>query len=942
MTPSAASEPSAPSLTSPGRQPGDQPIPGYRLLGLIGRGWAGEVWKCEAPGGLLKAIKFVHGARDTAGGGLGAENDEAIQRARSIRHPFLLSMERVEFVGDDLAIVTELADRDLKALWAGCRQAGQPGIPRDQLLGYLREAAETLDLVSTQYDLRHLDVKPSNLFLVCNHVKIGDFGLAASRLGRGADTPYTAPEFLAGGPARQSDQYSLAVTYQELLTGALPFRGATPEELRQARLQGRPDLEPLPAADRSVLARALAGDPNLRFATCSDFIKALVLGHVEMAVAPSDARPTVARQAAPAPAATAGPAGGPGPPGPANPDELRDAAGQGDEADDGPSPPTGDDGELPVYQFVRCLNRTPLTEVWDVHDSRGRRRLAKVLFGRAGADGAALNRLLLLRHPALAPLEFVQHTPGRLVLASDPIKKSLRDCFQESRSNGLPGIPREQLLGYLREVADALTELYRREGLQHLGLNPRNLFRTGNQTRIADFGIAQLLWLPLGEAVSRMNPRYSAPELVRRKLSPACDQYSLALIYHELLTGQLPQAAGTGQPIGLSDLGALPEAERVALARALDPVPERRWKTCADLLRVLGTPAGVASPAAAACHAFASPAGPDCTSESERAAPPDAPAVAAAVPPTPQGVVGGESIADVLPPATEDPGQTTCEQPDEAETPVNPIRSFVSGLFRCPDGGVTKPPPASEPPSVEPRAAPEPEPERVSAPPEEEAPPAARPAAVAAPAVLESRFGVSLSAVTVRHRLDGVRRQWNGREVRRDHENLVFLMKPPRSFWQRYATRSAALEVHIHLKEAPAQVGVPTEVTVTILPPHDAPELGDPVAKTLSQMLLESIRTSLQVEAKGRGQQRLPWPHPLKLWPVHAGGRLGEPVECQGKDLSLNGIGFYVPGEAPPKVVRLQLPKTDQNPAMTVPARVVRVQSFGDGWHEVGAILLMR
>src|SRR5262249_3133076 len=156
---------------------------------------------------------------------------------------------------------------------------GSMGIPRQELLGYLLEAAEVLDLLNLKFELQHLDIKPRNLFVVSNHVKVADFGLIKSLAGAEANriqvsaiTPlYASPELFQGKLSRQSDQYSLAVVYQELLTGKLPFSGKNSRQLLLQHTKEAPDLTPLPNDDRAHLARALAKDPEARFASCMDF-----------------------------------------------------------------------------------------------------------------------------------------------------------------------------------------------------------------------------------------------------------------------------------------------------------------------------------------------------------------------------------------------------------------------------------------------------------------------------------------------------------------------------------------------------------------------------------------------------------------------------------------------------------------------------------------------
>lgn len=253
-------------------------LDGYELIEKLGAGGYGEVWSARVPGGLTKAVKIIYGLQDDQ---RAANELKSLERIREVRHPFVVSLERIEFVGGRLLVISELADGSLRDRYVQCLEQGLGGIPREELLSYLRDTADALDYLTEKHQLQHLDIKPENLLLLAGHSKVADFGLVKAvgdktqSLVGGMTPAYAPPEVFQGNPSRQSDQYSLAVLYQELLTGVLPFDGQNVAELTLQHLHDDPNLAPLGENDHFAVSRALSKDPEHRYESCTDFVRAL-------------------------------------------------------------------------------------------------------------------------------------------------------------------------------------------------------------------------------------------------------------------------------------------------------------------------------------------------------------------------------------------------------------------------------------------------------------------------------------------------------------------------------------------------------------------------------------------------------------------------------------------------------------------------------------------
>ncbi len=264
--------------------PGEEPVAGYRLVMRLGAGGFGEVWKATAPGGLPVALKFVrlgHRVGDTERHALGVMKD--------VRHPNLLAVVGSWETRGYLVIAMELADKTLLHRLKEANAEGLLGIRRDELFGYMADAARGLDYLHTPHvfsgeskpvGLQHRDIKPHNLLLSGGGVKVGDFGLVrvlkhtTTGHSGGMTYEYAAPEFFADLTSSRSDQYSLAVTYCELRGGRLPFTGNA-AQLMKGHLEQEPDLSMLPEQERAAVRRALAKKPSERWPSCAAFVEAL-------------------------------------------------------------------------------------------------------------------------------------------------------------------------------------------------------------------------------------------------------------------------------------------------------------------------------------------------------------------------------------------------------------------------------------------------------------------------------------------------------------------------------------------------------------------------------------------------------------------------------------------------------------------------------------------
>jgi hypothetical protein len=519
------------------------------------------------------------------------------------------------------------------------------------------------------------------------------------------------------------------------------------------------------------------------------------------------------------------------------------------------------------YEFLKCLEHNALGEVWLVRTSLAKDRLAQFL--PPGSNEAALQRLEFIHcNKGLLSFQVARRTSGQPILVTDRPKKTLGERFQECWSKGQPGIPRSELLSYIRTAAETLDNLYVHYRVQHLGLNPKYLVLHGgrfHELLIAGFGLAELLLAPTQHPISQFNPRYSAPELYNNRPSSRSDQYSLALIYAELLTGVHPlRGCRDFRPgEGRLDLRLLSSSEQQIVGRALAANPPDRFGTILDLVAALE---GATSRQSELAKKIEAPS-PIITCSEAR--------VAAA----PSGLFGGVQYASL--------DHFVSELVVLAAGPVQ-VREFNKIRY-----------------TVEPGQ------------------------------WLGHRCAVGTYPGAALLKLEGFRQQWGASLVRRQQDLLVFSVDTAPSFWQRLTGRQVGLEIQVQMLSP--ERSRRSEVHVVVRPYGCGRRQAIQLLEQTGVQLLESVRSYLLAHPEQRSKERLTCSQPLRVRPVIGGVELADPIDCVSKDISLDGIGIFLPKVLTTPQIYIDVPNLPDLAGYAGLAQIVRKKSCGDGWYEIGA-----
>ena len=251
---------------------GDRPLEGYTIQRAAGRGGFGEVYYAVSDSGREVALKYVQAYEQIELRG--------ISQCMNLKSPHLVTIFDVRFGtnGEPFVIMEYVNGSSLRDLI----DQSPVGLGTQKSAFFLREIAKGLTYLH-DCGIVHRDLKPGNIFYENGTVKIGDYGLSkAITTGQhSAQTVtvgtvhYMAPEIGAGKYDRSIDIYALGALLFEMLSGQVPFFGASPAEVLMKHLTAPLPLDGIEEPFATAIRRSMAKDPAERFQSVQEMVEAV-------------------------------------------------------------------------------------------------------------------------------------------------------------------------------------------------------------------------------------------------------------------------------------------------------------------------------------------------------------------------------------------------------------------------------------------------------------------------------------------------------------------------------------------------------------------------------------------------------------------------------------------------------------------------------------------
>jgi len=253
---------------------------------------------------------------------------------------------------------------------------------------------------------------------------------------------------------------------------------------------------------------------------------------------------------------------------------------------------------LQLVKRIRHPNLVPTIAFW-VRDDRGT-TLDDAVVSQLDLRAPTIDESGFRATAAVPPAAGSQAVELIIVMGLGDV--SLYDRLQQCQAAGEKGIPADELLHYMDGAAAAIDYLNRPihdlgsgpVAIQHCDIKPHNIMIVGGAAQLCDFGLARAIGSVRMTTALAATLAYAAPECLQTgKPSGASDQYSLAMTYYELRTGQLPYSDATYGAVmsavmqGDLDFSAAPQAEQAVLRRATLLDPASRFPSATEMVRCL-------------------------------------------------------------------------------------------------------------------------------------------------------------------------------------------------------------------------------------------------------------------------------------------------------------------------------------------------------------------